>query len=162
MCNKLGILKLFEKLEQQTHELGSLRKHYDSIEQSNDNAYMALQITEIEAKNELNRVTTEYQVKHQREIDELKHAILQLQEDKQVLESSVAYNKTKYIQAQVRIYYVWMMLMIMLVIMIVMITMVMLTIFTLMIMIDITVMMMMISTLIYSFITIGYHSYVRR
>ena len=160
MCNKLGILKLFEKLEQQTHELGSLRKHYDSIEQSNDNAYMALQITEIEAKNELNRVTTEYQVKHQREIDELKHAILQLQEDKQVLESSVAYNKTKYIQAQVRIYYVWMMLMIM----IVMITIVMLTIFTLMIMIDMTVMMMMmmISTLIYSFITIGYHSYVRR
>ena len=106
MCNKLGLLKLFEKLEQQTHELGSLRKHYDSIEQSNDNAYMALQITEIEAKNELNRVTTEYQVKHQREVDELKHAILQLQEDKQVLESSVAYNKTKYIQAQVRIYYV--------------------------------------------------------
>ena len=159
MCNKLGILKLFEKLEQQTHELGSLRKHYDSIEQSNDNAYMALQITEIEAKNELNRVTTEYQVKHQRVVDELKHAILQLQEDKQVLESSVAYNKTKYIQAQVSVYYVWMMLMIM----IVMITIVMLTIFTLMIMIDMTVMMMMmISTLIYFFITIGYHSYVRR
>ena len=162
MCNKLGILKLFEKLEQQTHELDSLRKHYDSIEQSNDNAYMALQITEIEAKNELNRVTTEYQVKHQREVDELKHVILQLQEDKQVLESSVAYNKTKYIQAQVRIYYVWMMLMIMMMIMIVM-----LTIFTLMIMIDMTVMMMMmmmmmISTLICSFITIGYHSYVRR
>jgi hypothetical protein len=94
-------LKLLEKLEQQAHELDSLRKHYDSIEQSNDNAYMALQITEIEAKNELNRVTIEYQVKHQREVDELKHVILQLQEDKQVLESSVAYNKTKYIQAQV-------------------------------------------------------------
>lgn len=94
-------MKLLEKLEQQAHELDSLRKHYDSIEQSNDNAYMALQITEIEAKNELNRVTIEYQVKHQREVDELKHVILQLQEDKQVLESSVAYNKTKYIQAQV-------------------------------------------------------------
>lgn len=157
-----------EKLEQQIHELGSLRKHYDSIEQSNDNAYMALQITEIEAKNELNRVTIDYQIKHQREVDELKHAILQLQEDKQVLESSVAYNKTKYIQAQVSVYYVSMMMIMMvmmvMVIMIAMITIVMLTIFTLMIMIDMNVMMMMmmISTLIYSFITIGYYSYVRR
>lgn len=67
---------------------------------------MALQITEIEAKNELNRITNDYQIKYQREVDELKHVILQLQEDEQVLESSVAYNKTKYIQAQVSVYYV--------------------------------------------------------
>ena len=100
----LGLHKLLEKLEQQTHELSSLKQHYDSIEQSNDNAYMALQITEIESKNELNRIANDYQVKHQRDVDELKHVILQLQEDKQVLESSVAYNKTKYIQAQVSIY----------------------------------------------------------
>ena len=97
----LGIHNLIDKLDQQSQELNRLKKHYDSIEQSNDNAYVALQITEIEAKNELHRLAQDYQIKHQREIDELKHVILQTEEDKQVLEASVAYNKTKYIQAQV-------------------------------------------------------------
>lgn len=94
-----------EQLTNAKSELSQMKDHYGSelirLQQLSDDALHAVEITEYETNNELQRLKLEYQTKYDNEVNRYEDVIDQLEKENKSLENAMINNKNKLLQAQV-------------------------------------------------------------